>query len=68
MSNLEALAIMLAAEVELAVASGTQLPTALIDALNRFKRAQVEDEDRIGADLEEMYRRATKIFDAKKLN
>lgn len=68
MSNLEALAIMLAAEVELTIASGIQVPTALVDALNRFKRVQVQDEDRIGADLEAMYKNAVKLFNKQNLN
>lgn len=65
MTNLEALAIMLVAELELVIASGHNLPTSLIDTIHKFKKAQMQEENRIGADLEEMYKRSIKIFNKK---
>lgn len=62
MTNLEALAIMLAAELELAISAGVQMPTGVVDALIRFKKERTESEDRLGQDLEQMYKSATKLF------
>ena len=65
MTNLEALAIFLASEIELAISSGVQMPTGVVDALIKFKKERMESEDRLGADLEQMYKNSTKLFSKK---
>ena len=55
MTKLEMQALLLASEVESNIKTGVPLTTNLILALNEFRKAQDEENKRIGSDLEAMY-------------
>lgn len=57
MTKLEMAAIALANEIESCVRIGVPLTTAAINALDQFRKTQIEADKLLGADLDEMYKR-----------